>query len=39
LKTIYLGMADFMVIQAIALAVLLFYPDLALWFPRWLFSN
>jgi tripartite ATP-independent transporter DctM subunit len=39
LKTIYLGMADFMVIQVIALMILLFFPDLALWFPRWLFSN
>ena len=39
LKTIYLGMADFMVIQVIALLALMLFPELALWFPRWLFSN
>ncbi len=39
LKTIYLGMADFMVIQVIALLALMLFPELALWFPRWLFSS
>jgi TRAP-type mannitol/chloroaromatic compound transport system permease large subunit len=39
LKTIYLGMADFMVIQCIALLVVMFFPEIATWFPNWLFSN
>ncbi len=39
LKTIYLGMADFMVLQVIALLGVMLWPDIALWFPNWLFSN
>jgi tripartite ATP-independent transporter DctM subunit len=39
LGTIYRGMADFMVLQIIALALLMFFPELALWFPRWLFGD
>jgi len=39
LKTIYLGMADFMVIQVIALLAVMIFPEIALWFPNWLFSN
>jgi tripartite ATP-independent transporter DctM subunit len=38
LATIYRGMADFMVIQVIALALILMFPEIALWFPRWLFE-
>jgi tripartite ATP-independent transporter DctM subunit len=38
LATIYRGMADFMVIQVIALALVLMFPEIALWFPRWLFE-
>jgi tripartite ATP-independent transporter DctM subunit len=38
LSTIYRGMADFMVIQVIALALVLMFPEIALWFPRWLFE-
>jgi tripartite ATP-independent transporter DctM subunit len=38
LKTIYKGMADFMLLQVIALLLLLLFPDIALWFPRWLFG-
>ena len=38
LSTIYSGMAQFMVIQVIALLLLMFFPDIALWFPRWLFG-
>jgi tripartite ATP-independent transporter DctM subunit len=38
LKTIYRGMADFMVIQIIALLLLMLFPEIALWFPRWLFG-
>ena len=34
LSTIYRGMADFMFIQCICLAVILFLPDVALWLPR-----
>jgi tripartite ATP-independent transporter DctM subunit len=39
MSTIYSGMLDFMVIQVIALLLLMFFPEIALWFPRWLFSN
>ncbi len=39
MSTIYSGMLDFMVIQVIALLLIMFFPDIALWFPRWLFSN
>ena len=38
LSTIYRGMMDFMVLQVIGLALLMLFPDIALWFPRWLFS-
>jgi tripartite ATP-independent transporter DctM subunit len=38
LKTIYKGMADFMVLQLIALLLLMLFPEIALWFPRWLFG-
>jgi TRAP-type C4-dicarboxylate transport system permease large subunit len=31
-------MADFMVIQVIALLLLMLFPEIALWFPRWLFD-
>ena len=39
LGTIYKGMADFLVIQVIALGLLLLFPEIALWFPRWLFDR
>jgi tripartite ATP-independent transporter DctM subunit len=39
LRTIYRGMADFMVIQVIALLVVILFPEVALWFPRWLFDQ
>jgi tripartite ATP-independent transporter DctM subunit len=39
LATIYRGMADFMVIQLIALALVLLFPEIVLWFPRWLFDR
>lgn len=39
LKTIYLGMAQFMIIQVIALLAVMIFPEIALWFPNWLFSN
>jgi tripartite ATP-independent transporter DctM subunit len=39
MSTIYSGMLDFMVIQVIAVLLLMFFPEIALWFPRWLFSN
>jgi tripartite ATP-independent transporter DctM subunit len=38
LSTIYSGMAQFMVLQVIALFLVMVFPDIALWFPRWLFS-
>ena len=34
LSTIYRGMADYMVIQVIVLALLLLYPQIALWLPH-----
>jgi tripartite ATP-independent transporter DctM subunit len=39
LATIYRGMADFMVIQVIALLLVILFPEIALWFPRWLFDR
>jgi tripartite ATP-independent transporter DctM subunit len=36
LSTIYRGMADFMVIQVICVAVVMAYPQIAMWFPGWL---
>ncbi|MBM3220904.1 MAG: TRAP transporter large permease subunit [Candidatus Rokubacteria bacterium] len=38
LSTIYKGMADFMVLQVIALILVMLFPEIALWFPRWLFE-
>ena len=34
LRTIYRGMSDYMVIQVIVLALLLLFPQIALWLPR-----
>ena len=39
LGTIYRGMADFMVLQIIALLLVILFPEIALWFPRWLFDQ
>ena len=39
LTDIYRGMAEFMVLQLIGLAVVLFYPPIALWFPQWLYGK
>ena len=39
LSTIYGGMAQFMILQVIALLIVMIFPEIALWFPRWLFSN
>ena len=38
LSTIYRGMADFMVIQVICLALVIIFPQIALWFPNLLFG-
>ena len=39
LATIYKGMADFMVIQVIALVLVMLFPQIALWLPTYLFGN
>jgi len=36
LATIYKGMADFMVIQCLAVALVLAFPGIAMWLPDWL---
>jgi tripartite ATP-independent transporter DctM subunit len=36
LSLIYRGMADFMVIQCICVALVLVFPQIAMWFPNWL---
>jgi tripartite ATP-independent transporter DctM subunit len=36
LATIYRGMADFMVIQCICVALVVVFPSIAMWFPNWL---
>lgn len=38
LSTIYWGMADFLILQVIALALLMLFPAIAVWFPNWLFG-
>jgi tripartite ATP-independent transporter DctM subunit len=38
LRTIYRGMADYMVIQVIALLLVMIFPQIALWFPNYLFG-
>jgi tripartite ATP-independent transporter DctM subunit len=38
LATIYRGMAEFMVLQVVALVMVMVFPEIALWFPRWLFD-
>jgi len=38
LKTIYLGMADFMVLQVLGLLAVMLYPEIALWFPNLVFG-
>jgi tripartite ATP-independent transporter DctM subunit len=38
LSTIYRGMADFMVLQVICLFLVIAFPQIALWFPTWLFG-
>jgi TRAP-type mannitol/chloroaromatic compound transport system permease large subunit len=39
LSTIYRGMADFMVIQVIGLLLIMLFPEIALWFPAYLFGR
>jgi tripartite ATP-independent transporter DctM subunit len=39
LRLIYRGMADFMIIQLVALALVILFPQIALWFPQWLFGD
>jgi len=36
LALIYRGMADFMVIQCICVALVMVFPSIAMWFPHWL---
>jgi tripartite ATP-independent transporter DctM subunit len=36
LATIYRGMYEFMVIQCVCVALVLAFPGIAMWFPRWL---
>jgi tripartite ATP-independent transporter DctM subunit len=36
LRTIYNGMYQFMVIQVLCVVLVLIFPDIAMWFPRWL---
>jgi tripartite ATP-independent transporter DctM subunit len=39
LGTIYRGMADFMIIQVIGLGLVVAFPQIAVWLPRYLFFN
>jgi TRAP-type mannitol/chloroaromatic compound transport system permease large subunit len=38
LTDIYWGMAEFMGLQVVGLLLLMMFPSLALWFPRWLYG-
>jgi TRAP-type mannitol/chloroaromatic compound transport system permease small subunit len=35
----YWGMAEFMALQLVGLALCIVFPGIALWFPRWLYGN
>ena len=39
LGTIYRGMTDFMVLQLIGLLLVMLFPEIALWFPGYLFGD
>jgi len=39
LSDIYWGMAQFMVLQVIGLILCIVFPEIILWFPRWLFDQ
>ena len=39
LGDIYRGMGQFMVLQLIGLALCIIFPEISLWFPRWLFGK
>ena len=39
LGTIYRGMADFMIIQVVALGLVIAFPEIATWLPRYLFFS
>ncbi len=38
LSTIYRGMMDFMILQVTGLLLVMVFPQIALWFPNWLFG-
>ena len=38
LRTIYAGMMDFMILQVIALVLVMVFPQIAVWFPNYLFG-
>ena len=39
LSDIYWGMAQFMVLQVVGLVLCVIFPEIVLWFPRWLFDR
>ena len=39
LTDIYWGMAEFMVLQVIGLLLVMLFPEVALWFPHWLYGK
>ena len=39
LKDIYLGMMQFMVIQVIGLILIIVFPEIALWLPRYIYGE
>jgi tripartite ATP-independent transporter DctM subunit len=39
LTDIYRGMAEFMVLQVIGLLLVMLFPEVALWFPHWLYGK
>jgi tripartite ATP-independent transporter DctM subunit len=38
LTDIYKGMGEFMAVQVVGLALCIIFPEISLWFPRWLFG-
>jgi TRAP-type mannitol/chloroaromatic compound transport system permease large subunit len=39
LADIHWGMAEFMILQLVGLLLLMLFPSIALWFPRWLYGS
>jgi TRAP-type mannitol/chloroaromatic compound transport system permease large subunit len=39
LKQMYIGVVPFIVCQLITLAIVVTFPDVAVWLPKWMYGN